>query len=644
MAFYNNMIDFERVVAGALLKFGELDNLDISLILEDMRASNFKNILHVFHYQYEYLYRYIKSFKDGRIVLNKETSLDDFIEEKNCTVRERLEEVAGEVINNYFSKIDVEKFKKKKEELLLNQKENLLNEANVLLISDIEEDYDELKKYGFKNIDRFKSIVRADNYFEKYPKELEKYHIILTGNQEVEKGLFISNHFALKNKLYDLRNKSHVIFTPFHKYHDSDKEEFVVYLSDFENFRNWDTRESTYTEVFDKIVESAIINRTLEKVNLKDNKYQPIQDFVNPNRLPLPRKKTDLKILYLDAINVFESADEIANELGLNVTFKEDNNSGLERHVISNLSDYDIIIASSTYSRSILEMNNECAEQSKDTGRELTLLVAYKNNSIYSFGDYKGIGDKVDLGYVYGGMNYKDQEEQSITFRVLRYPDGGLGVDQVTDYKQSERREMQSILEQSVYLYNEILLKTGNPGLVDLDFKTAKQYEEEYAKVEEEYAKIEKEKKLADNKAIEEIQNFDSLRYYALNYLKYKNDGLMNVNLDGVKIAQNSENTRVEIGYQGRVMCAITFANRYNEEKIRVFSIQTLNNKGNLSSPETVGLYTKKYENLNTTPKRPDERQMKAILSIKKKLGVLEEPLKNIYLDKSRYDFRKNKR
>ena len=57
------------------------------------------------------------------------------------------------------------------------EKQKILYEANVLLISDAEYEYKEFADYGFKNIDQIKSVVRAGKYFDEYPEQLEKYHI-----------------------------------------------------------------------------------------------------------------------------------------------------------------------------------------------------------------------------------------------------------------------------------------------------------------------------------------------------------------------------------------------------------------------------------------------------------------------------------
>ena len=152
-------------------------------------------------------------------------------------------------------------------------------------------------------------------------------------------------------------------------------------MSDRINRRSWNATEFAYQGIFDRIVENMLMNHTLKKSGLKREKFIPIQDYINPNRLPLPTKKSDLKILYLDPVRVNKYAERIANELGLSVDFKEDNNCSLGRYVKSNLGKYDIIIVTRVYSDNLLSMNHESTEQCKDTGKELTLLIA--QNDLY---------------------------------------------------------------------------------------------------------------------------------------------------------------------------------------------------------------------------------------------------------------------
>lgn len=182
----------------------------------------------------------------------------------------------------------------------------------------------------------------------------------------------------------------------------------VTHLNDNINHKYWAIEAYTYTNLFGRIVNDILlINHTLEKLGIKNEEFVPIQDYINPNRLPLPNKKTDLKILYLDAnlrpIKDKEITSRIAEELQLNITFEEDNNSGLGKYVQNHLGDYDIIIVSRMYSGNLLKMNYESKEQCKDTGRDLTLLVSYDNDSLQQFNDDKSLGFEIGLKYKFAG-------------------------------------------------------------------------------------------------------------------------------------------------------------------------------------------------------------------------------------------------
>lgn len=350
-----------RLLRGALLKFPLIDSVDFNLLVQDFEE---KTNTMVNGYWYFKIGRYIKKVDNGIISLNDGMTLDYYINDEGHTLRDELLGIAGYKVNNYFNSIDIEVYKNKKEKMLSENKTRVLKEANVLLISDFEDDYDELIKYGFKNVNYFKSSVRANRYFDKHPEELEKYHIVLIGNQSVLSG-------ELRQKVSKLREKNHLLLS-LDGCHYPDYTRFDTHLYDNKNNTNWWVIELTYKDIFDRILENTLINHMLEKVIISDKKFEPIKDYVNPNGLPLPIKKSDLKILYLDSKGYDECASKINETLGLNITFEQDDNSSLDKYVQS-LGEYDIIVVTNMYSKRLLNMNIESTEQCKDTGRKLTL-------------------------------------------------------------------------------------------------------------------------------------------------------------------------------------------------------------------------------------------------------------------------------
>ena len=619
-------MEFEKFVAGSLLKFETLDNVDFSLLVEDFEKKTNIELRGLWYHSNNKLGKYIETIENGTIKFRDGMSFDYYIEEEKCTLRDKLLAIAGNTVNNYFSSLEIETFKKEKEKALLENKDKVLNTANILLVSDIQDDYDELVKYGFKNVDYFKSIIRADQYFSKHPEELEKYHIILKGNQNVQHCCF-EGDVELDRKVWDLREEKHILEPGLYRYDYPDHMELVTYLKDSINNRSWDTKEQSYTKIFDRIVENTLINHTLENIDLKDKKFEPIQDYINPNRLHLPTKKSDLKILYLDYIRVSEYADRIASELGLNIDFKEDDNCSLGRYVKSNLGKYDIIIVTRLYSGNLLRMNHESTEQCKDTGKELTLLVAQND---FHWGVDSDLADGIELGYVFGGNFAPDFKYHSKEIRILRQPiEVGQKDEYWTKYSQSQYSQIKGILEASVNFYNQALLQNGKPAINDLDFKTADELDQDYVNAYKNKEAI-KEAELAP------IRAFDDIIYAISSYLSYRKEGLISHHPEGLKIIEGKDGITLENIYQGKTYCTITFPKRYKSDNIRIFNIQTLSKKGNLSDPKTIGLYTRKYENYKGIPNRPDERQANALLSIKKKIKFVLEPLIDEALDKEK--------
>ena len=602
------------IFAGALLHFKSLDNVDISLLMTDLQKELNIEVKGSWIDLSNGLGKYIEILENGTVKLKDNISLNDSIEEDNCTLQEKLLEVAGNKIDNYFNSLDIEKFKAEKAKSLEANKEKALEEAIILLISDIQDDYDELVKYGFKNVDYFKSIIRADQYFAKHPEELEKYHIILKGNQNVQHCCFYGE-VELDKTFRDLEGKKHILVPCLHRYDYSDHMKLVSYLSDSINYRSWDTEEQSYTDIFDRIVENTLINHTLEKAGLKDKKFAPIQDYINPNRLPLPTKKSDLKILYLDSI-VSEYAARIARKLGLNVDFKEDSNSSLGKYVKSNLGKYDIIIVTRIYSRNLLRMNHESTEQCKDTGRELTLFVAQDD---FYWGVDSDLADGIALEYVFGGNYAPDSECHSKKIRILRQP---IEVESKIKSRikdtQSEYSQMKGIIEASVNLYNQALLQNGKPAIKDLDLKTAEALEQDYVTA---YNK--KEAELAQIKA------FDSIKNEVVRYLNYRKQGLILQHPKGITFIEGENGIRVDIIYQDRTLCSIVFSRKNENENLRIFKIQTLSKKGSLTTYETIGLYPSNYDHLEGIPNRPNEQQKSALTAIEKKIETDLIPLNN---------------
>ncbi len=629
---------YESIIAGSLLKFELIDSVDFSLLIEDFQKETNIEVRGLW-YSLDNISKYVKTEKNI-ISLKNFLTLDYFIKEENRTLREKLLDVAGNTVNDYFKNLDIKSYQEKKAKELQENKDKILNSGNVLLISESNEDYDELIKYGFQKIDHFKSLIRADQYFAKYPERLNKYHIILQGISSISY-CFFGENVELKEKIKNLCFTNHILEISLYKYNLPDHTEFSAYLSDNRNGRDLKTEELSYTAIFDRIMENTLINRTLDKAQTLEQEVE-YTDYINPNRLPLPNTKSELKILYLDRTRVNKYATYIAKYLGLDITFREGNNQSLGKYVKSHLGDYDIIIASDLYSNSLINMNIESTEQCKDTGRNLTLLATYKNDSIWQFDendklDYQGIGSEINLHYKLAGNLALDNDYHSEEFKVLRKSFEFIQEDEEhqKDYE-SDVTCIIGILGASLNIYNNALLQNNKSSIKDLDIKTAEEFDKEYEMADQQ----EEERKRS---ALKAINAFDNIRYFVTNYLDYKRKGLITKIPEGLRITEEEKEIKVESIYQGRTLCTITFAKDYKEQNLRIFKIQAISKKGTLANPETIGLYTKKYENRRNIPNRPNERQANALLSIQKKIEVTLQPLNDEAWNKY-YEITKQKR
>ncbi len=630
------LITYEQFIAGAIAKFKSLNNLDFSLLVRDFEEKTNTQISGFIHFYPNSIGKYVVSLKDGTIKLWKGISLDDFIKEKNQILRDILLDIAGDIVKSYFDNLDIETYLSKKEKALEENKKDVLNTANVLLISDIQEDYDELIKYGFKNVDYFKSIIRADQYFAKHPQELKKYHIIIKGHLATQRGFF-DGDLEFNEKCSELKRG---IQTTLIRIDYSDHLSLNTILHDRINHRDWDVREISYANMYGRIVENVLINRTLEEFGtVKD--FVPIQEFINPNRLPLPTQKSDLKILFLDSIRVKTFDNQIAKELGLKIYFKEDNNSSLGKYVVNNLGKYDIIIASDAYSRSLLYMNNESTEQCKDTGKELTLLVTY--DDVYSDVD-NDLAGVIQFNFSFGGNLAPDYESHNKRFKILNQP---VEVETKDEYwkkwYQAHYAQTKGIIEASVCYYNQALIQNDKQPISDLDFKTADELTQEYEEIFEN-------KKAIREAELAPIRAFDNIINIVFRFLSNLNKGLITRTPEGLKITRRNDSIKVEITYNGKSVGAIVFSINDEHENLRIFEIQTLSKKGSLTPPQRVALYTSEYEGLENIPNRPNEIQANLLSSIQKKVNYSLLPLnqealiKNPYINKQNLTRRKRKK
>lgn len=611
---------YTQLLVGAILKFGRIDTFDFKLLIDIFKRSNIR--MKGKWYDTTGIERYIIVSQDGTTRLREGVSLDQILRGDSKTVRENLLQIAGPVYNELLSDINVEKFKEKKRKLLENTKANITKRAKVLLISENTAEYDELVNYGFEDIDYFKSRIRASHYFAEHPEAIERYHIILLGKQSCIASLAINTF--LENKIRNLRT-SHVIVMDISsfQYHGTS---YTAFFYD-PNFRtSWEIKTTNYSDILDRIIERARVENLLGPETKVHPEYPKYREHINPNTLPLPTKKGDLKILYLYISGLIDNPQSISAKLGLNVTFREDSNYALKDYVHRHLGDYDIIIASTLHSSSLIWMSNESKEQCKDSGRTSTLLVTYNSDNILYFDedgvvDHYGIGDRLFLNYAFGQKSMSStnsQQVEFVEFNVLRQQID-VPYEDETRKKicQSEYSDTQAILEASLCLYNEFLIQQGG-GIEDLDLRSADSITEEYSAFD---------KELQEKKELElrDIIAFDEMRRIIMEFLDYKNSDLIRTQLENLKIEETTEGICITSLQQGKTIASIVIAKEYPEENLRIFDI--LLNKRTLSRFNRVGFYTKRYNGLPSIPRMPNEKERAAISHIMERVKQYIKPL-----------------
>lgn len=588
-------VNFEQIMVAALLKFKCLDPVDIHLLLEELSETDCFEVtacLPIYSF-----YKYIKISKQGGVVsLQDHLTLDTFLDEQNSTVRDFFLKSTKKSLTHFFDQFDLASFQNRKEKHLEKEKQKLLTTGSILLISDCKEDYEALKQYGFLHIDYFKSAVLADAFFQKHPTQLEKYHIILEGEHSANWLRDCSNlqlGFLIDRVKSDNLTVSSTIC--------SNQSMFSTSFTDYETLRIWNENASSYSEFFDKVVENAFINQVFSKVRIfEDFSSLEPQDVL---LLPQPQTKKDLKILYLP-YSVKKEHDAIAQKLGLDVTFNKDGNYSLA-DLFSKLSDYDIIVASDTFSHTLLDMREEVEEQCTKKGRNLSLLVTYDVGHVVQVDEDGitnplGFGDQVHLNYTFCGKNTTSREFLEQNFRVLR--------------DENEGDLTQAILEASVSLYHEVSF------LTDYDLMSP----EEYTAI---YQKVAQQEKIRKEKALYPLKQLANLKCRLENYLWYKRENLITASLTDLEISEQEEAITITNFHGHRILCKMVLPRNYQNENLIVCSVQSLKDSGVLGEEQLVGFYTRKFAQIEGLPPQPNETQMNVLNSMVKKTRCILDPL-----------------
>lgn len=476
--FEKRQFRYDQLIAGALLVFDEIDNIDATLLIKKIKEDFAeKNQLVEFGGSWECMpFELAGIVKYGtdlnqRVYDSRVFIVEDKRREVACpeiwnSIEERLKRMAGKEMIEYFRTFDKNGYLERKKKRIDHYAKKIPQQARVLLISDSEKEHEIIaKEYGFKKLNWFKSIIRADKYFKEHPEELENYDIIILGSSGVTS---VIKRLEIEEKIRALAKEKHIatveLDTELYEEYGTRYDDVHIRACINNSVINYCKRVEAkdYDEVYKVIVEGALTNLILER---KSREFKTISDYVNPKKLPLPTKKSDVKILFITSNTGHEeTVATCAKKMGLNVDVIEKVNDAFIDHIRNNLGNYDIIITHREDTERAFIVSyllGESIEQCKDTGRQKVVLATYYSTTLPNEKD-KGI---IDLCYA-----YDEQGSRSVTVRVSYGLKEWTIDERLTD-------ETEAILSTMMQVYNKALKKEK---IKELYLKKEKEFAMEY--------------------------------------------------------------------------------------------------------------------------------------------------------------------
>lgn len=630
--------DFEIVVSGVKdishkFEFYKHGEDDYEIVWGNNRGRTAKLTSFDYYKNRFYILTYDKDDK-GRYI--------DVITLRDKKYRESLTQIDiygnSQILFNILSRYDnikdkEEYYKYKKEKVLQTSKK--INDVNILLISDQPEDYETLIKCGFKNINWFKSIVRAKRYFDEHPNELANHHITFIGEQSIntEYAVFYlaEPDLELKKTIEKVCKEKGLQKFRLYSWNSKEKpDERNLFTSEEYVFNENGTCQKfkldssirgghlTEEEFCNKIVEFLLVKYPNGIIPTLD--FNKVYDYINPDVKPYPKKISDIKIL------TYSDDNNLREKYGLNITTCDDlfptNNDKdsksyyeFRKYLKEHLADYDIfILKKSDYASRILQ-GKESTEQCKDTGKPLTLLVAYEDYPAYG----NIISTGIRLNYSVGGISQQKTLNNNYSF--------GLAHNRLY-YPESHYFEEEHAIRGSLHLYNQLLIARGEEP-IKLPFVSPEVLNQEYEKKCElfwnNYLKVNK----IDAQNIELIRQYDDAMNLIREYLRYYNSGKITEIPVGLNFVVNCDNLNIEVQYidtnTGRPYGSVIFNKNESKPGLRKFIIKEYDpQKNNYKSSKEVGVYINSWNDEIEAPRRPNNEELISICEI---MNMIKEQL-----------------
>lgn len=184
----------------------------------------------------------------------------------------------------------------------MENKQELLNKAKILLISDMKEDYKVLISFGFKNIDWIKSMVIADSYFMDNIEKLDDYFIIITGFQKTYNYRLLKN-IKLEDYLKSLQTRKYFYEEPNSRMTFPWFLELYVKVPIEISNQNWNINNKSLNSILNGIVNYCTFGSTEKSDILPKKEKNKNSVIVNEKDVSILKVFENIRMLSIEYLN-----------------------------------------------------------------------------------------------------------------------------------------------------------------------------------------------------------------------------------------------------------------------------------------------------------------------------------------------------
>lgn len=185
-------ITFNQLTAGALLKFGKLDSIDMTLLM-----GGIFNFAELIQNEYDYMNNYFMVV-NGNILLN-----EDYVRKYYQTVNtELLEKMQGSLVKEYMDNLEMREF--------VLRKIKLLGDSCIISFNDVNKNFSipQMKTMNWLYQERcimncHKNVMSCEEYTIKLTKRGELYLYLIDNKKEVEEFIKVLKEYGYSDLLLD---------------------------------------------------------------------------------------------------------------------------------------------------------------------------------------------------------------------------------------------------------------------------------------------------------------------------------------------------------------------------------------------------------------------------------------------------------